>query len=433
MSTTEVYGRTRTPGSSSRTLDMRLVAATVAGNTLEIYDFVVYAFFSVYIGKAFFPTTDPSTSLLLSVGVFGVGFIARPLGAYFIGRLADRAGRRLALLLTIFMITIGTMGLAFTPSYASIGIAAPLIVVACRLIQGFALGGEVGPSTSFLVEIAPDNTRGWWGSWQLASQGLAIVIAGVAGLITTHTLSAPQMQAWGWRIPLTLGVLMVPVAIYLRRSMPETLEEEAHTTGGDASPTLGKHRRTILLGILLILAPTVFTYLGTYMTTYAISVMKMDPATSMWATLAFGLSTFVFSLLGGWLSDRHGRKPVMFWPRLAIALLCVPLFAMLQVYPNAFALIFATTVIAGLTALSGSASLVAIPEMLPARIRAAGMSISYALTVSIFGGTTQFVATWLLKATGNALSPAWYVGALGIVSALAVLSVKETAPGHLPS
>src|SRR5471032_3368517 len=186
----------------------RVVAATVAGNALEFFDFVTYSFFAVQIGQTFFPSSNEFASLLASVGVFGVGFVFRPLGGILIGAYADRAGRRPAMLLTIVLITVGTMGLALTPSYASIGLAAPVIVVLCRLVQGLALGGEVGPSSAFLIESVPPLQRGLYASWQLASQGVATLVAGALGIVMISTLTPAELQAWGWRVPFAAGLLL---------------------------------------------------------------------------------------------------------------------------------------------------------------------------------------------------------------------------------
>ena len=191
-------------------ISKKVVVAAVLGNALEFYDFAAYAFFAVYIGQAFFPASTEVASLLLSLGAFGVGYIFRPLGGVLIGAFADRAGRRPAMLLTIVLITAGTMGLALTPSYKSIGLAAPVIVVLCRLVQGFAIGGEVGPASAFLIEIAPANRRGLYGSWQLASQGLAALAAGAIGLALSLVLEKADLAAWGWRVPFLLCLLPWP-------------------------------------------------------------------------------------------------------------------------------------------------------------------------------------------------------------------------------
>jgi MFS family permease len=407
------------------TVTRRVVAATVAGNALEFYDFVAYAFFAVYIGKAFFPAATAYASLLLSVAVFGVGFVSRPLGGLLIGAYADRAGRRPAMLLTIALITVGTLGLALTPSYASIGMAAPIIVVACRLIQGLALGGEVGPSTAFLLEIAPPRKRGLYVSWQLASQGAAAFVAGLIGMAMSSLLLPAELQAWGWRVPFAIGLLLIPLAIYLRHTMPETLE--AATTNSAATPagSLRKSSGLITLSVLIVIGGTVSTYVGNYMTTFAIVTLHFSPSIAMSATVMGGLSTFAFSLVGGWLCDRFGRKPVMLIPRVLAALLTYPAFLYLVDQKTTQALLLVSVFLAALTAISGAASITAIPELLPRNVRALGLSIAYAVGVALFGGTTQFFITWLITATGNPAAPAFYVAATSAVTALAMLAIPE--------
>lgn len=404
----------------------KIIAATVAGNALEFYDFMTYAFFAIYIGKAFFPASTPLGSLLLSVAVFGVGFVSRPLGGLLIGAYADRAGRKPAMLLTIGLITIGTLGLAATPSYDSIGLAAPVIVVVCRLIQGLALGGEVGPSTAFLIETAPPEKRGLYGSWQLASQGVAALMAGLIGMALTYHLSAAELQAWGWRVPFALGLLLLPLAFYLRKEMPETLESSPATLRNPTRPRLENHRGLIVLSILVVLGATVSTYVNGYMTTYAISTLKFEPTMAMAATVVSGACTVVFSLLGGWLGDRWGRRPVMLVPRLLAALLSYPAFLFLVHTHTPAALFFVTALLSALTAISGAASLVAIPELFPRAIRALGMSIAYAVGVALFGGSTQFVITWLISATGNPASPALYVAVTSVVSVIGMYLLPES-------
>ena len=415
------------PGrAQSAGIPKRIVAATVAGNALEFYDFVTYAFFAVYIGRTFFPAATALGSLLLSVAVFGVGFVSRPLGGVLIGAYADRAGRKPAMLLTIALITIGTLGLALTPSYASIGLAAPVIVVLCRLVQGLALGGEVGPSSAFLIESAPPRQRGLYAAWQLASQGAATLVAGVFGIVMISLLTPAELQAWGWRVPFAAGVLLLPVAVYLRRSMPETLHAKPAAAANVGLAGLLRQRRVISLAVLVVLGGTVSNYVGNYMTTYAIATLHFAPLVAMGATVMVGLATLAFALLGGWLCDRYGRKPVMLWPRIATALLTVPAFGLLVSHPTQGMLMAVTTFLAALTAISGAASLVAIPELLPRGVRATGLSIAYAIGVALFGGTTQFIVTWLLQATGNPAAPAWYVAATSVVTAIAMLMLPET-------
>lgn len=415
-----------TAASAAGGVPRTVVAASVAGNALEFYDFVAYAFFAVYIGKTFFPASTEMGSLLMSVAVFGVGFVARPLGGVLIGAYADRAGRRPAMLLTIALITAGTAGLALTPSYASIGMAAPVIIVLCRLVQGLALGGEVGPASAFLIEAAPRGKRGLYASWQMASQGVAGLVAGSIGMGLSAALSPEAMLAWGWRVPFVFGLLLVPVAIYLRRHMPETLHAAPHLPVQSGTRALKAARRTIVLAVLIGLAGTVSSYVAAYMTTYAITTLKIAPVVAMGATIAGGATTLVFALLGGWLSDRYGRRPVMLWPRVACAVLTVPAFMLLVAHPSPLMLVAVSALLVALTAMSGAAILIAIPELLPRGIRATGMSIAYAVAVSLFGGTTQLVITWLIERTGSPLAPAWYVAAASLISTLAMLAIPES-------
>lgn len=412
---------------SAKKIPMRVVAATVAGNALEFFDFVTYAFFAVYIGQTFFPATDPFNSLLASVAVFGVGFVFRPLGGILIGAYADRAGRRPAMLLTIALITIGTMGLALTPSYAQIGVAAPVIVIVCRLVQGLALGGEVGPASVFLIEAAPAGRRGLYSSWQLASQGLAVLAAGLLGLGLSLVLTKAELTAWGWRIPFALCLLLVPVAFYLRRTMPETLTEGAPAERA----RLSAHSKLIVLAVLVILGGTVSTYVSNYMTTYAIATLHLPSTVALSATVIGGVALFGGALVGGWLADKYGRRGTMIWPRLLLALTTWPLFILLSSHPTVANLYLATIVLTGLTAISSAASLVVIPELLPKAVRSTGLSIAYAVGVSLFGGTTQYVVTWLIKATDNPVSPAWYVTLTSVITLAAMWVLPESRDRNL--
>lgn len=413
---------------ASKAVSRRHVAAAVLGNALEFYDFVSYAFFAVFIGQAFFPASSASTSLLLSVAVFGVGFIARPLGGVLIGLYADRAGRRPAMLLTMWLITLSTLGLALTPPYAAIGIAAPAVVVLFRLLQGLAIGGEIGPATAFLVESAPSARRGLFASLQLASQGAAALVAGIAGM-TMHLVTTPeQMASWGWRVPFVVGLFMLPIALYIRRGLPETLLSTPRERTGTA---LRLHRRTIFLAVFVVLGTTVSTYVVNFMTSYALTTLKLSTAVALSATLASGLATCVFALLGGWLSDRYGRKRVMLWPRALAAAGTVPLFMLLVQRPSAGMLILVASVLAALTALSAAGSLAAIPELLPASVRATGLAIAYGVGVCLFGGSTQFVVAWLTTWTDSPLVPAWYVAVTSVVTLVAMMALPGNGARQL--
>jgi len=404
-----------------------LIAATVAGNALEFYDFLTYSAFAVYIGKTFFPAGSALASLLLSLATFGVGFVTRPLGGVLIGAYADRAGRRPALVLTISLMAVGTAGLVLTPGYAAIGVAAPILLVLARLVQGLALGGEVGPSTAVLLECAPQGRRGAFTSWQMASQGLAIFAAGLVGLLLSLALGKEALADWGWRLAFALGLVIVPVGLYIRRRLPETLEAPGEHGAIAVLGLLWRgHRRSLVLAVLVIMCLTVSTYVGNYMTTYALTVLGMPATQAMWGTLINGSAMMIAALGGGWISDRYGRRPVMIAPRLALVALVYPAFAVLVSVHSTWALIGVTALFTLLSTVSGAAAVAALSETFPNAVRSSGFAIAYAISVSVFGGTTQFIIAWLVGATGDPLSPAYYVILTSAVSLWAMFRLPET-------
>ncbi|MDT6941340.1 MFS transporter [Brucella pseudogrignonensis] len=405
---------------------VKAIAAAVAGNALEFYDFIVYSFFAVYIGQTFFPLGSETASLLASVAVFGVGFFTRPLGGVLIGAFADKAGRRAAMILTVTLITVGTLGLAATPGYETIGIAAPIIVLMCRLLQGLALGGEVGPASAMLVEAAPRDKRGLYASWQIASQGIAVVAGGLMGVLVSWYLTHEELVSWGWRIPFLVSLALIPLAVYIRRALPETLEKPSEKSGAQiVSSVFSDHSRYLILGILVIISTTVSTQVGNYMTTYAIQTLKLPATLAQAGTVLGGTMTFLFALVAGYLADKYGRKSVMIWPRIVLMLAIIPLFFWLSESKDATVLLVVTAAVTLLTSMSGAASLVAIPEMMPIALRATGVSLIYAIGATLFGGTTQFIITWLIGIFG-AVAPAYYVVATSIISLVAMFMMPET-------
>ncbi len=410
--------------SAGGTLPKKQVLAVVIGNGLEFYDFVTYAFFAAQIGRTFFPSDTPGTSLLASLATFGAGFLTRPLGAFVIGRYADRAGRKPAMLLSFALIGVGVVGLPLTPSYAAIGIAAPLIAIAFRLLQGFALGGEVGPSTAFLMEAAPARRRGLYVSLQATSADIAVLIAGLVGVGLAGVLDAHALDVWGWRVALLLGAAIIPVGFVLRRTLLETLPLPSQH---DPEPAPG-YARLLWLGLLLLGAATTTNYLLEYMTTYASVTLRMPAGIAFGATAVIGLSGVICDPLGGWLSDRFGRKPIMIIPWLFLAAAVFPAFWILDRLRSGSSLYAACAVLACMSTLSSGTIIVAVTEALPQRARAGGIALIYALAISVFGGSAQFLVAWLIRATGNPLAPAWYMFC-GIVIGLTVLfQLPETAP-----
>lgn len=426
-----VQGPARIPGRKPR-LESRAVAAVILGNALEFYDFTTYSFFAVFIGKAYFPAGDDVTSLLYSVATFGIGFLTRPIGGVIIGAYADRAGRKPAMLLTIALMAVGMLMVAVTPSYATIGYAAPALVVAGRLVQGFALGGEVGPSTAYLLEAAPPSKRGYITSWQLASQGVATLAAGGLGFGLSLALSQPALEAWGWRVPFLAGISIVPVGILIRSHLPETAGEAVPGRPNEGSSAtvvkrlITQYRGAMIAAMAVITAGAVSNSAGTYMTSYAKTILHMPESTSIAATLMLGVASLIFCLVGGWLADRFGRKPVMIVPRLLLVIISYPAYYYMVHAPSVWSIFAATGLISALSSICSSAGIVAIPESFPRAVRSAGLAISYAFSVSVFGGTTQLVITWLIKVTQDPLSPAYYLLAASMLGVIAPFFMKET-------
>jgi len=419
-------------------LDRKSVGAVVLGNALEFYDFTVYAFFAKPIGAAFFPATDPTHSLLASLALFGIGYVMRPIGGALIGAFADRAGRKPAMLITIGLMALGMLMLAVCPSYAAIGGWAQVIVIAGRLIQGLALGGEVGPSTAYLLEAAPPDRRGFVTSWQIASQGCAALFAGIVATTLALVVGDQAMNDWGWRLMFVLGLGVVPVGLIIRSHLPETAGVEADPNAADSTLAvvgrlLRDHGRLLGLTFLVISASTVSNAIGTNMPVYAGATLGLSETAATAVPIALGLASVAFPLLGGWLADRIGRRPVMIWPRALILILAVPAFAWVVKAPSAASVYAVTFLLSALSSINAAAVIVGIPEALPRAVRSAGLSIVYAVAVSVFGGSTNFLVNWLIATTGDRLAPAYYLAAFSLVGTVAAFLMPETRGRDLDS
>lgn len=397
----------------------RAVIAAVAGNTLEWYDFAVYGFFALTLAKLFFPAGDATVSLLLTVATFGVGFIMRPVGALVLGTLADRSGRKAALSLTILLMALGTAMIGFAPTYATAGAWAPAIIVLARLIQGFSAGGEIGGATAFLIEHAPPERRGLYASWQQASQAGALLLGSLTGALLTGLLPQADLEAWGWRVPFLIGLLIAPIGLYIRFNVSETeafkaiLRERAtrpETTFSPLRDTLGQHRAAVVTGFGITIAWTVCTYFFLVtMPTYAVRQLGVPQSASLLAN-SIGLALIILSapMFGSW-SDKLGRRPIMLGAACGILALCWPLLFWLTSQPSVVNLVIAQVIFAVLIAGFSGPAPAAMAELYPPAMRSTGLSIAYNLAVTIFGGFAPFITTWLIVQTGSPLAPAWYV------------------------
>jgi MFS family permease len=397
------------------------IAAVAAGNALEFYDFVTYAFFATQIGHALFPG-DASSKLLLSLATFGVGFLTRPLGGLIIGRMADRRGRKPAMILSFTMMGLSMTGLALTPSYAAIGMAAPMLAVLFRLLQGFALGGEVGPNIAYLMEAAPRNRRGFYISLNFASADFAVMVAGLVGFGLASILTVSQLEAWGWRIAFLLGAGIVPFGLRLRRTLIETLPQQSEP-GEVAS-----HRPVLLLalaGLFVIAGGTISNYTLEYLTTYAQTTLRMAVPTAFSATIVFGLIGVIGDLTGGLLADRFGPKRVLLVPWTLLILSIVPGFYLLNEFRSAPALLTVTAVLTTFHILGSSPAVLLFVQALPARVRAGATGIVYALAIAIFGGSTQLLETLLIRWTGNPVAPGWYMMGAVMIALTGALLIPE--------
>ncbi|MFL6856459.1 MAG: MFS transporter [Allosphingosinicella sp.] len=399
----------------------RQIAAVVAGNALEFYDFVTYSFFAVQIGRSLFPG-DADRSLMLSLGTFGIGFLSRPLGGLLIGRYADRRGRKPAMILSFTLMGIGLVGLALTPSYAMAGMAAPALAILFRLIQGFALGGEVGPNAAWLLEAAPPGRRGLFVSLHMATADVGVLAAGLVGFVLSLAMAPAQFDAWGWRIAFLLGAAIVPFGLALRRTLDETLPPP----GEDAAPA---DRRPVLAtaaaGMVVLGAATIANYTLQYINTYAQTTLHMAVNVAFGATLVLGLVSVACDLAAGWLADRFGRKRTLLLPWLALIVLAVPAYLFVSAVRTPAAL-FATTALLSLVHILGSTpAMLLVLEAIPARIRAGAMGLIYACAIAIFGGTAQPLIRKLIVWTGSPLAPGWYMSVAVACGLAATFLIRE--------
>ena len=408
------------------------IAAAVIGNALEWYDFIVFGFLTVVIARLFFPSDSQYASLLLTTGTFGVGFFMRPVGGILLGIYADRRGRKAALLMVITLMTVAIAMIAFAPTYAAIGIGAPLIMVAARLLQGFSAGGEFASATAFLTESAPAGRRGLYGSWQMVGQGLAVLLGAILGTLLTRWLTPETLDSWGWRIPFLFGLIIGPVGLYIRRNLDETSaflqskrsSTDQHGSGG----VLMSHVKEMLACLGMVVSVTISFYvILIYIPTFARTQLHL-PLDQAFLAQSIGLACEVALIpICGVLSDFVGRKPVMITALVLDLLVTYPLFSWVSASPSFGALLTMQIILCGLFGVFNGPISTALAEQFPTRVRSTALAIAYNIAVMLFGGFAQFFVTWLIQATGSPIAPAYYLMFGAAVGLLAASFLKERA------
>jgi len=403
----------------------KLVIATSLGNALEWFDISVYAYFAVYLSKAFFPANDPTNSLLLTFGTFGLTFLARPIGGVLLGTYADRYGRKASLLLSIAMMTFGTLAVACMPTFDKIGVLAPLLVIVARLVQGFSAGGEFGSSTAFLVEHMPGR-RGFVASFQFASQGISSLLGSGFGVLLSSTLTETELQTWGWRIPFLFGVLIGPIGLYIRNNIEDATEPPAAKHDTPVRNVFMEQKFPVLLAVGAIATATAVNYLIIYMPTYVVKTLNLPPTIGYVAAFAAAIAAITLNPVAGAISDRVGRTPYMITMAVLLLFAVFPLYLLLASKPSGMIIVLAVLLLGSLKALYLGAIAALMSELFPAGTRATGLGLSYNIGVTVFGGMGPATVTWLgTFALIGDLAPGYYLTAVCLFSLWALFMIRR--------
>jgi len=410
----------------SRSDSLKAVFRVVSGNFLEMYDFMVYGYYAGDIARTYFPGDSTYASLLLTLLTFAAGFVMRPVGAIVLGAYIDRHGRRKGLILTLALMAVGTLTVAVLPGYATLGVLAPLLVLAGRLLQGFSAGVELGGVSVYLAEIATPGHRGFYCSWQSASQQVAVVFAALLGLLLQRLLSPAQVADWGWRVPFLVGCLIVPFLFLIRRSLEETeafLARPQHPSAAQIYRSILDNWRIVLLGMAMVLMTTVSFYLITaYTPTFGRTVLHLSASDTFVVTLCVGVSNFVWLPLMGALSDRSGRRAPLLACAVAVLLTAYPVLHWLVAAPGFGRLLAAELWLSFVYASYNGAMVVALTEIMPVEVRTAGFSLAYSLATTL-GGSSLAISQWLIHATGNRAAPGLWLSFAAACALLAIVLI----------
>ena len=410
------------------------IVRSTSGNFLEQFDFFLFGFYASAIAKAFFPSENETAALLNTFGVFWLGALMRPVGAIVLGAYIDRIGRRRGLIVTLAIMAVGTVVIAICPSYASIGVAAPVIVLIGRLLQGFSAGVELGGVSVYLAEISTPGNRGFYTSFQSASQQVAILVAAIIGYVLSESMPADAVAAWGWRIPFFIGCLIIPFIFLLRRTLEETpvfLAMKRHPTASEIFASAAANWKIILLGMMLTAMTTVtFYFVTVYTPTFGKNVLKLSTSDSLIVTLFVAVTNFIWLPVGGAISDRIGRKPVLLAVATLSLLTAYPALIWLVSSPSFSKMLLVELVFSFYFGVYNGAMVAALTEIVPAHVRTTCFSLAFSLAAALFGTFTPYAATKLIEQTGDKASPGFWLmcaAASGIVAALIIYRGKAVA------
>lgn len=412
---------------ASNTGKGKAIFRVVSGNFLEMFDFMVYGFYATAIAKTFFPADSEFASLMLSLATFGAGFLMRPLGAIILGAYIDRHGRKQGLVVTLAMMAMGTVLIACVPGYATLGVAAPLLVLVGRLLQGFSAGVELGGVSVYLAEIATPGRKGFFVSWQSASQQAAVVFAGLLGVGLNHWLSPAEMGDWGWRVPFLIGCLIVPAIFVIRRSLEETPEFEARAakhrpTMGEVMKSIGQNFGVVIAGMALVVMTTVSFYLITaYTPTFGKTELHLSDLDALLVTVCVGISNFIWLPVMGALSDKIGRKPLLLAATILAIITAYPALSWLTSNPSFANLLMVELWLSFLYGSYNGAMVVSLTEIMPIEVRTTGFSLAYSLATATFGGFTPAACTYLIHVLDNKAAPGIWLSGAAILGLLATL------------
>jgi len=407
------------------------VLRVTSGNFLEQFDFFLFGFYAADIAKTFFPSTNEVASLLNTFAVFGAGFLMRPLGAIILGADIHRVGRRKGLIVTLGLMASGTILIAFVPGYATIGLLAPLLVLIGRLLQGFSAGAELGGVSVYLAEIATPGKKGFYVSWQSASQQVSIVVAAALGFAVREYLTPAQIDAWGWRIPFFVGCMTVPVIFFLRRTLQETeaFEKRVHRPKTpEILRSMVANWQVVIAGALMVAMTTTAFYLITvYTPTFGKSVLHLTSRDALIVTFCVGISNFIWLPIGGTISDRIGRKPLLIATTVLTILTAYPMMSWLASAPSFERMLEVELVLSALYGLYNGAMVVGLTEVMPVQVRVVGFSLAYSIATAIFGGFTPAISTWLIHETHDNAAPGYWLTVAAICGLGATLYLFHRA------